>query len=421
MAFRTHQVKEYRLLEGRLLLGATAAKDIVAIEGSVFGGPNFFPPTLENIPALAAELLDAGTKHKSKEAIRESLANRGIGLSFRSDDDRTYFSGQCFPEDLPFLLSIVSECLSEASFPVSEVSAAKIREVGSLAQSRTETRIQAGIAFSRLIFDPRHVNYMHTTEEDEEQVKKIERSSLVQFKNTLGRGGLVLAITGDINEKQAIAAAERAFGKLSAGTAVAPEKKANRKQGAANETLIPIKDKANVDIFLGASLPLRKLDPLYHPLFVVVQMLGGSFAGHLMQTVRERDGLTYGVYASLSGFDAGADGALQIWATFSPDLYLRGVSALRQEVHTFFAREITQESLAKKKEGITGAYLVGLSTAHGLAQTIHQFAIDGRHISYLSDFPRLIQEITLEEAKTAAKLVPLEKLSLAAAGTFPKK
>jgi zinc protease len=421
MTLRTQQVTEYELLGGKLLIGRTAAKDIVAVEGSVFGGPNFLPASLESIPRLAAELLDAGTKRKSKEAIRESLANRGITLAFRSEGDRTFFSGQCFPEDLPFLLSIVSECLSDASFPTVEVAATKARELGSLAEAKTETRVQAEIAFSRLLFDPSHVNCSRTIEESEQQIKKAERASLTQFKNTLGRGGLVLVITGDVNEKQAISAAERAFGKLAVGTTVALEKKANKKRNAANETLVPIKDKANIDIFMGASLSLHRLDPLYQPLSVVVQMLGGSFAGHLMQTVRERDGLTYGIYAMLNGFEAGADGALQIWGTFSPDLYARGVATVREEIRKFFAHEITEEALTQKKEGITGSYLVGLSTARGFARTLHQFAIDGRPASYLVEYPHIINKITIEEAKAAAKLVPLDRLSLAAAGTFPKK
>jgi zinc protease len=421
MDTRTHQVTEYELLGGRLLLSKTAAKDIVSIEGSVLGGSNFLSPTLESVPTLFAELLDAGTKTKSKALIRESLANCGITLHFSTSGDRTHFSAQCFPEDLAFLLSLIVECLREASIPASELDAARHRDRGLLAQAKTDTRSQASIALTRALFDPSHVNYTPTISESEKYLEKINRNALETFQATLGRGGLVLAITGDLPEADTVKAAERVFGKLPTGTLHAVEKKMNQKPNVKREVLVPIKDKANIDVFFGASLPLHNFDEDYHPLLVIVDMLGGGFTGHLIQTIRERDGLTYGVYAGLQGFDAAADGMLRIWATFSPELYGRGISGINQEVQNFFEKGLTDEALKKKKDEITGSYVVGLSTTRGLARALHQLAIDGRPLSYLSDFPDIIRTISLKKIKEAATLIPINKFSLAAAGTFPKK
>ena len=406
---------------GELLVARTAAKDVVSVEGSVFGGTNHVPGDWDVIPVLSAQLLDAGTRKKDKNVIRGSLANRGISLSFNSEGDRTYFSGQCLPEDLPFLLSVIVECLGEASFPDREVESEKSRALGAIAEMKTDTNVQAGIALVRALYGAEHANFSRTLEEQEASVQKINRVRLMDFRRRLGRDGLILAIAGDVHAKSVRAAAEKAFNNLPERGLAAVAKPANKKNSTSSEKYIPIADKTNVDVLLGAALPLRKLDPLFHPASLLVDMLGGGFASHLMQTIRERDGLTYGIYASLRGFENGADGYLRIWATFSPEMFTKSIKVLHKEIHHFFAHGMTETALARKKEEITGSYLVGLSTTRGLARMLHQLTIDGRDLSYFAKYPDYIRAVSLAEIRTAADLVRLDKLAFVASGTFPEK
>lgn len=414
-------VHEFKMpLGGRLFVAHTQARDVVAVEGSVLGGPNMLPTTLDVIPGLTAELLDAGTAKKHKNMLRETLATRGISLTFSSNGDRTAFSGHCFPEDLPFLLKTISECLGGAVFPEKEVKNVKALALGNLAEGKSDTRTQAERALAELLYDPAHVNYVRPIEAQEKSVAATRRSHLQDFRKKLGKGGLVLAITGDIDTASAKSAAEKAFSRLGDGTLEASSKKANKKVQTGSEKLIPIADKANIDVLLGASIPLTVQHKLYHAMYVLTEMLGGGFTSHLMQTIRERDGLTYGVRARLSGLDANADGYFKIWATFSPARYEESVAKLRAEIKTFFSSGLTETSLAKRKEEITGSYLVGLSTTPSLARTLHTIGTLSFDLSYLNEYPNIIRAVSLADIQNAARLIPLEKLSLAASGTFQK-
>lgn len=413
--------QEFSILDGgRLFIALTHARDVVAVEGSVLGGPNMLPIEFDIVPGLTAELLDAGTAKKNKSVIREALAARGISLSFSSSGDRTTFSGRCFPEDLPTLLATISECLREAHFPESEVKNAKARALGVLAEEKSDTRAQAERAFSALLYDPRHVNYVRPIADMEKSVPAVRRAQLQSFRKMLGKGGFVLAITGDVEVASVRAAVGKAFRTIGAGTVTAPVKQANKKNPVATEKLIPIADKANIDVLLGAALPLTVHDQLYHPMKVLTEMLGGGFASHLMQTIRERDGLTYGVYARLSGFDAGATGSFKIWATFSPDRYGESVAKLRTEVNSFFSRGLTDAALLKKKEEIIGSYLIALSTTQNLANTLHVIGTLGFDLSYLTEYPAIIRAVSLADITHAADLIPHGRLSLAASGSFKK-
>lgn len=405
---------------GRLFLAPTRAHDIVTVEGSVLGGPNMLPATLDVVPGLAAELLDAGTPKKKKSVIRETLAGRGISLTFSSSGDRTAFSGRCFPEDLPVLLATITECLNEANFPEGEVKNAKARAFGELAEEKSDTRAQAERAFAALLYDPGHVNYARSIEAEEKSIVITRRSHLQDFRKMLGKGGLVLAIVGDIDVASARDAVLKAFQKLGQGIATAPVKQANKKVQSSNEKTVPIKDKANIDVLLGATLALTVHHPLYHPTKVLIDMLGGGFSAHLMQTIRERDGLTYGVSATLAGLDAGADGYLKIWATFSPQRYEESIAKLRKEVDIFFSKSLTEAALVQRQEEITGSYLVALSTTRGLAASLHSIGAFGFDLSYLTEYPNIIRAVSLTDIKNAVALIPQKKLSLVASGTFQK-
>ncbi len=414
-------VQEFALFDtGRLFLVPTSAHDVVVIEGSVLGGPNMLPLEQDVVPGLAAVLLDAGTAKKSKKIIREMLSGRGISLSFASVGDRTMFSGRCFPEDVSLLLSTIVECLTEAAFPPAEIKIVKALALGELAEQKSDTGAQAERALAAQLYDASHVNYVRSIKAEEESIRATRRVDLLHFRNRLGRGGLVLVVAGDISVPAVRTAVEKTFSKLGKGTTAVPAKRRNKKVPLASQKLIPIKDKANIDVLLGAVLPLTMKDDLYHPMKIATEMLGGGFTSHLMQTIRERDGLTYGVYARLAGFDVDTDGHVKITATFSPGRYAESVAKLRDEIEVFFSKGLTQGALTQVQERLVGTYLVSLSTTQNLATILHSIGIYGRDLSYLTEYPNIIRAVTLSQLHSAAQLIPLQKLALAASGTIPR-
>lgn len=415
-------ITEYDQDGMRLFATRTGVKDFVSIEGSVYGGHYLLPPDLQMVPRLAAGLLDADTKRHDKETLRNLLAARGVTLSFSTGADRTYFTATCFPKDVRFICDTIAECLSEAQFKKGEVENERTRTLGELEELKAQTNPQAASAFSRLVFDPTHVNYDEPLARTIELVKRASRTDLAAFQRRLGKGGLILAIAGDIDPQKVLRDAARAFTKLPEGTRELPPKPVNRKAPEPQAKLIPIPDKANIDTFLGVPVALTYGHGLYLPFLVLTSMLGsgGLYSGHLMRTIRERDGLTYGIRATAYGFSEGADGALRVWATFSPQSFDHAVAQTRKEIAWFFKNGITQDALRTEQDHAVGGYAVGLSTSRGIASMLHKIGREGKPLSHIDEYPSLIRAVTLDDLRAAAALIPLDKLSLAAAGTFVK-
>ncbi len=417
-------ITEVELKDGaRIFIAPTGAKNIVTIEGSVRGGSSSLLRSKAEAALIAAELLDSGTSTKSKDVIHEALGKRGASLSFRDGVDRTFFSGSCFPEDLSFLLALISECFADAIIPAPDVVSAKKRALGELEESATDTRTQAAGALSRLLYDKTHVNYMETTKNRMQNLAAITRGDALSFRKSLSREGLVLAIVGDIEVSKARSAAEKAFKVLPTGTPVSLKERTHGNSRTASETLVPIADKANIDTYFGTIIPFTYDSPEYLSFVTLSSMLGGRglSSGHLMRTIRERDGYTYGIYAQQVGFLEKTQGAFRIWATFSPATFTEAVAATKKEINVFLKKGMTEDALSFKKDEMIGNYLIGLSTTRGLAGMLHTIGVEGKPLSYIDAYPSLIRAITLSEIQNLSPLLAPEKLSLAASGTFPKQ
>ena len=404
----------------RLFATRVATKDLLTIEGSILGGPTTLPHGKGAIAGLTAELLDAGTKKHKKNAFRKLLADKGVSISFSSAGERLYFSASALPEDYEFVLSLIAECLSQASFDEKEVTFAKERALGDLQEASTDTRIQASIALSRVLFTPEHPNYAESIEETKKALKKISRNDLISHHSRLGKDGLFVAVVGDIDPKTSIKKAMRIFSKLPAGSIKPNRRNIEIHSVKRIEKRVTIADKANIDSYFGSTFTFPATDSRYYPLSVAVSMLGGRglSTGHLMRTIRERDGLTYGIYGALAGFDDFNTGYFRIWATFAPAVFTKAVLRVREEIAIFLKIGMTDKALATKKTELTGSYQVSLATSHGLASALHAIAKQGKKLSFIDEYPLLIQSITLAQVKSASKLLQPNSLALTASGSF---
>ncbi len=415
-------VTEMEVKGMRLFASRTTAKDVVTISGSVLGGWNMLPRNKAEVPGLFAELLDAGTKKRSKNAFREALASRGIHLSFSSGMDRTHFHASCLPEDVKFTFEAIVESLTQASLSAKELSLAVERARGDLEQEKTNTGLVSRIALSQALYDKAHVNYGDMPKDRMAYLKKVTRADLLAFQKRIGRTGLVCAIVGDISPEATLEEVAKIVGKLPEGSFTLIEKARNTKAVKATEQLISVKNKTSIDVNLGVALPLTREDPLFIPFVLFIELLGGgSFTNHLTLTIRERDGLTYHVQSLAFGFAGGADGALRIYASFSPARFEESVEKLRREIAIFCKQGVSEQSLRAKQQELAAKYAIGLATTNGLASTLHSIGVEGKPLAYIDEYPDLLRSVTVEEIEEVLSMIPRKEFSLTAAGTFAKK
>lgn len=418
MSTISSRISEITLLTGgRIAVVPTNVKDVVTIAGSIIGGPAAFGKESSAAVSFAADLLDAGAGKLGKAAFRDALASRGAAISFTANGTRLSFTASCFPEDAKYVIDRIADALFSPHLPARELTGEKTRTLTALAEEAGDTRAQAGRAAARLIYEPNHPGYALTLDAERRQTESATLAGVKKIAAAYGTKHLALAVVGDVNTSTLLPAIEKAFGRAEAGQArpsAAPLKSVTSRR---ENVIVP--DKATADVIMGAATGFNTDDTRYLPAMLAVHALGsGSFASHLMQTVRERDGLTYGVQAKLRGFEDKLDGAFLVWATFAPELLLRGIDMLSKETALFLKSGVTEERFTGVKTEIAGSYAVSLSTTAGLAARIVRFMEDDRPLSRVDEYPELVGRVTLKEAQDAAAYLASLPLSIATAGSF---
>ena len=179
--------------------------------------------------------------------------------------------------------------------------------------------------------------------------------------------------------------------------------------------------KASVSVLIGLPDGLKYSDPDRIALAAATEVFGGGyFSSRLLATVRGKEGLTYGIYASLRN-DTYTDGQWAIQATFAPKLLDKGLASTQRELKRFADTGVTAEELRDFKGAITGSYKLALATSRGVASQLLTNVQRGLPLDFIDTYPKQVDTLTLEQVNGAVKkyLTP-DKMITVMAGSLPE-
>jgi zinc protease len=312
----------------------------------------------------------------------------------------------------------------EPTFPEDELETLKKRDLAALSLAAQDTHTQADIALTRMLYAPEHPNFVQTTDESREELMRLTREELLSHhERIVGRNDLILALAGNITRPVARKLVEKHFKKLprkdfkQSTFSKAAKSNPQKKQ-------IPIEHKASIDFMVGETTGITSDHKEYAALMLGLQILGnpGGFTGRLMSTVREEEGLTYGVYAYLSGFTKEIDGYINIWGTFAPQLFAQGREAMLREIRKIVEQGATQDEVKKHRQLYEARMRVQTANSGSLARAAHEVIAQGYSVERLDSFPKKVLRLTAKDVNAALKkyLVP-SLLSESAAGPVEEK
>ena len=402
----------------RALFLPTPVDRVVSFRGSFETRPDFGAGE-ELEQKLVTLMLDKGTRHRDRFAVAEELENRGAQLSFSADGLRCGFSGRVLRSDLPDVLVLLAEQLREPLFDPDEFEKVKAQHAASLRRSLESTSTQAAGAVARRLYPPGHPNYRPAPEGMLARLAALTVEDVQAYHEThFGARRLLLAFVGDLDPDIAAAAVTATLGDWAPPPDAAPfATEADPQQPGRVD--VPIADRQNLDVRMAHALRVRRDDPDYLPLFVGNYILGGNFSARLMSTVRDEQGLTYGIGSSLSGMATEYDGYWRIAVTLSGDALERGIEATLEQVRRFVDGGVTPAELEEKQTTITGSFNVGLATTGGLALSLLVNAERGFDVGYLDRYPRLVEDLTCDVVNGAVRRhLDAGALHVAVAGTL---
>jgi zinc protease len=401
-----------------LVVLRTGVKDVVTVVGSLRAGDDRSPPDNVALATVTGAMLDKGTTKRDKFAIAQQLGNVGAGLSFGVSASTLDISGRCLRKDLPLLISLLAEQLREPAFADTELAKVRKQLEGMIRSQLEDPGFRAEDAFSRAIYPPGHPNRQPAPEAFLADTARTTAEEAKRFHAKFyGPTGMRLVIVGDVDPAVAQAEVRKAFSGWRGGSIPAPAPRAARIASEQVQTIF-IPDKTSVSVVMGQPTEMQYSDPDALPLRLGTRILGGGgFTTRLMSSVRDKEGLTYGIYGRTAN-DTFADGDWRIQADFAPSLLEKGLASTRRELDSWRNAGVTDDELKRAKSELAGDYQVGLATTGGMAATIHVMLNRGMPLSFVDEYPRKVAAITRERVNDAIKRhIDPSRMVLVQAGT----
>jgi len=403
-----------------VLLHENHANPTVAIHGVVKAGAIFDPPRLSGLSSFVASMLDRGTHRRTAFQQAEALESLGATLHFDSGPEMTTFSGNALSEDLDSVLDVLADALRNPAFPEDQIGKARDELLVRVKVSNENTGYVASRVANEILYPPEHP-YHHSWIGTEAAIAAVTREDLAFLHAArYGPDTTILALAGDVDPVSTLERVRRWFlewPKLQnpapfAVPAPPPPARAERR-------IVRMKGKSQVDVV--CALPgVSRTDPDYYAAMIANFVLGGgSLSSRLMDNLRDKQGLVYGVYSNMNA-GVGA-GPIQIRAGTNPANADRTAAEILRQVTLIHAEGPTEAELDEAVSYLTGVFPVRLETNAGVASQILGAELYGLGLDYIARYPAIIRGVSLEETRAAARnhLGPSAH-ALAIAGSYPE-
>ncbi len=387
----------------------------VVVSGYLQAGALFDSDQKLGLADFTSSALMRGTEKRDFQQIYDALESVGAGMGFNTSTHTTGYSGRALTEDLPLLLDLLADTLRYPVFPAEQIERLRAQMLTGLAIRGQDTSDMASLTLDGILFEGHP--YARPDEGWPETVKAITRDDLVDFHRRIyGPKGMVIAIVGALEPKEAVAQVQRFLGDWqNAQQEDLPELPALKPISNTTRRQHVIPGKSQSDIALGSVGPKRK-DSEYLPASLGNNILGQfGLMGRIGDVVRERSGLAYYAYSSLS---AGiGPGSWEVSAGVNPGNVDKAIDLIVEELTRFVQAGITQEELADSQANFVGRLPLSLESNGGVANALVNIERYELGLDYYRQYPDLVRAVKPEEVlQTAKKFIDPQCLAIATAG-----
>ena len=385
---------------------------MIAVNVSLPAGSAYDPSDKPGLASLTSSLLDEGAGDLASDAFKQALENRAIRLTAQADRDFIVVTLTTLKDNADEAFRLLALALAHPRFDAEAVERMRVQQLASLKQEDERPATVASKSWFATYFGTHP--YSHSVSGTPAGVAAVTIDDIKAFAAShMVRDRLKVAVSGDITDAQLRKYLQQVFASLPAKQ-VSPVPKPAEAGKPGSHTIVR-NDAAPVAMF-GFAGPMR-LDPDFIPTFVTNYIFGGGgFSARLMDEVRDKRGLTYGISTQLVDLRSASLilGSVQSEKT----KILTALDVTKSEMTRFAKDGATAKELADAKTYLTGSFPLGLDSNAKIARTLGGFQRSGLGADYVEKRNAMIQAVTLAKVnEMAKKYYDPAKLVVVIAGT----
>ncbi|MBD2344505.1 M16 family metallopeptidase [Anabaena subtropica] len=401
---QNHQARlpqQFTLANGlEVFLLADKSTPTVTLSGYIKAGTEFDPDGQAGLASLVADSLMSGTKTKNALTLAKTLDDRGATLDFAAYRNGMRIQGDSLAEDFPVLIQTLADGLKNSKFPQKELDLNLQQALTSLKMELDDPAEVARKIFLQSIYPKKHPLHTFPTVQS---LRKIRRQDVIAFNKKYYRPDTtVLVLMGNFEPAQMRSLIQAEFGDWQAS---GNPPNINYPQVSLPKNIIRVNPilpgKTQAITYIGYT-GIKRQDPRFYAALVLNQILGGdTLSSRLGEEVRDRQGLTYGIY---SDFQAEKDfGTFWIEMQTSPEDTNKAIASTQQVLEQIHQQGVTASEVETAKQTLIGNYNVSLADPEELTHKILMNQVHGLDPRELHSYNQKIQQVTLAEVNQAAR------------------
>ena len=384
----------------------------LALEIRFRGGASLDAPGKRGAINLMTGLLEEGAGDLDARAFAREVEGLAASISFDVGDDALSISARFLTENRSEAAALLRAAINAPRFDQDAIDRVRGQVLTGISSDAKNPDELASRALDQIAF-PDHP-YATSLKGTAESVAGLTRDDLIDaHRSVLARDRIYIGAVGDITPDDLAVLLDDLLGALPAeGAPMPPTAKVDIPGGV---TVIPFETPQSVARFVQRGI--KQDDPDYFSAVVLNHALGGgSFESRLMDEVRRKRGLTYGVYSYLAPRDLGEVYVGSV--SSSNDRIAEAIDVIRAEWAKAAAEGLTAEEVENAKTYLTGAYPLRFDGNGPIANIMVGMQMLGLPIDYIPTRNERVEAVTPEDVKRVAQeLLDPDNLHFVVVGT----
>ena len=383
----------------------------VALELRFRGGSSLDLPGQDGATNLMTGLLEEGTGDMDARGFAEATEELATSFSYDTYSDAVTVSARFLTENRDQAVALLRGSVVAPNFDQVALDRVRGQVISGIQSDLKSPRDIARQAMDELVFGAHP--YGRTQNGTLESINALTRADIIAaHQGALAQDRVYVSAVGDINAAELAELMDSLLGGL-------PEVGLPHVGPAAlnfpgDTQVVEFETPQSVAIF--GQPGLDREDPDFFAAYILDLILGGgSFESRLMQEVREKRGLTYGVYSYLADMDQA-----KLWmgsVASGNDRVAEAIEVIRAEWARMANEGVTQTELEDAKTYLTGAYPLRFDSNRAIANIMVAMQMDHMPIDYIATRNDRVNAVTLEDVNRVAKrLLDPEALTFVVVG-----
>lgn len=369
----------------------------IALEVLFKGGTSLDAQDKAGATYLMTGLLEEGSGEMDATDFSRTTEELAASFGYDAGRDTVSISAQVLTENQGQSLALLKQALMQPTFNQTAFDRVKKQVISIVKSNQTDPNDIAGRTIRALAY-PDHP-YSQPREGTLETIENLTVEDIqTAYRAAFAKDRMYVSVVGDITAAELGPVLDELLGDLPDKGPALPQKTTFSAPGGL--TVVDFDTPQAVAIWAHSGID--RDDPEFFAAYLLNHIMGGSgFTARLTQEVREKRGLTYGVYSYLAPYDYVSIVGGSV--SSSNDRIKTAIDVIQDEWRKMADTGVTEAELNAAKKYLTGAYPLRFDGNGRIAGLLAGMQRQGLPIDYPKTRNGTINAVTLEQVNSVAK------------------